>query len=62
MAVSPKFSATEGSGKVLNYMALGQPIVAYDTPVHREYLGEAGVYAPAGDVEASCRGDTVTAS
>jgi glycosyltransferase involved in cell wall biosynthesis len=52
IAVSPKFSATEGSGKVLNYMALGQPIVAYDTPVHREYLGEAGVYAPAEDVEA----------
>lgn len=51
VAVSPKFSATEGSGKVLNYMALGQPVVAYDTPVHREYLGEAGVYVPAGDVD-----------
>lgn len=50
IAVSPKFSATEGSGKVLNYMALGQPVVAYDTPVHREYLGDAGVYVPAGDV------------
>lgn len=50
VAVSPKFSATEGSGKVLNYMALGQPVVAYDTPVHREYLGDAGVYVPAGDV------------
>lgn len=52
IAVSPKLSATEGSGKVLNYMALGQPVVAYDTPVHREYLGEAGVYVPQGDVEA----------
>lgn len=52
VAVSPKFSATEGSGKVLNYMALGKPVVAYDTPVHREYLGQAGVYAPAEDVPA----------
>jgi glycosyltransferase involved in cell wall biosynthesis len=51
VAVSPKFSATEGSGKVLNYMALEQPVVAYDTPVHREYLGDAGVYVPAGDVD-----------
>jgi glycosyltransferase involved in cell wall biosynthesis len=52
VAVSPKFSATEGSGKVLNYMAMGQPVVAYDTPVHREYLGDAGVYVPPGDVDA----------
>ncbi|MDT8305871.1 MAG: glycosyltransferase family 4 protein [Anaerolineae bacterium] len=52
VAVSPKLSATEGSGKVLNYMALAKPVVAYDTPVHREYLGEAGVYAPAEDVAA----------
>jgi glycosyltransferase involved in cell wall biosynthesis len=52
VAVSPKFSATEGSGKVLNYMALGQPVVAYDTPVHREYLADAGVYVPPGDVSA----------
>lgn len=50
IAVSPKMSATEGSGKVLNYMAMGQPVVAYDGEVHREYLGEWGVYAPAGDV------------
>ena len=52
VAVSPKMSATEGSGKVLNYMALGQPVVAYDSPVHREYLGEWGVYVPRGDVSA----------
>lgn len=50
VAVSPKVSASEGSGKVLNYMAMAQPIVAYDTPVHREYLGEWGVYVPPGDV------------
>jgi len=52
VAVSAKMSATEGSGKVLNYMAMAQPIVAYDTAVHREYLAEHGVYAPAGDFRA----------
>ena len=50
VAISPKMSMTEGSGKVLNYMALAQPVVAYDTPVHREYLGEWGVYVPVGDI------------
>lgn len=52
ISVSAKMSATEGSGKVLNYMAMGQPIVAYDSQVHREYLGDWGIYAPSGDVEA----------
>lgn len=52
IAVAPKVSATEGSGKVLNYMAMAQPIVAYDTAVHREYLADLGVYAAAGDVAA----------
>jgi glycosyltransferase involved in cell wall biosynthesis len=49
VAVAPKISATEGSGKLLNYMAMGLPVVAFDTPVSREYLGEQGVYAPPGD-------------
>lgn len=52
VAVSPKLSATEGAGKLLNYMALGLPTVAFDTPVSREYLGEDGVYAAAGDSHA----------
>jgi glycosyltransferase involved in cell wall biosynthesis len=51
IAVAPKMSLTEGSGKVLNYMAMGLPTVAFDTPVQREYLGDLGVYAPPGDVE-----------
>lgn len=50
VAVSAKVSSTEGSGKLLNYMALGLPIVAYDTPVHREYLAETGVYVAPHDV------------
>jgi glycosyltransferase involved in cell wall biosynthesis len=49
VAVSPKLSATEGAGKLLNYMAMGLPTVAFDTPVSREYLGDAGVYARVGD-------------
>ena len=49
VAVSTKISATEGSGKLLNYMALALPTVAIDTPVSREYLGHWGVYAERGN-------------
>jgi len=52
VAVATKLSATEGSGKLLTYMAAALPVVAFDTPVHREYLGKLGVYAPPGDVQA----------
>jgi glycosyltransferase involved in cell wall biosynthesis len=50
IAVAPKLSATEGAGKILNYMAMELPTVAFDTPVSREYLGTLGAYAsPNGD-------------
>lgn len=49
IAVAPKLSATEGSGKILNYMAMGLPTVAFETPVSREYLGDEGIYATPGD-------------
>jgi glycosyltransferase involved in cell wall biosynthesis len=49
IAIAPKLSLTEGSGKILNYMALGLPTVAFDTPAQREILGALGVYAPLGD-------------
>jgi len=49
VAVAPKLSATEGSGKLLNYMALALPTVTFDTPVNREYLDQSGVYARAGN-------------
>lgn len=49
VAVAPKLSATEGSGKLLNYMATALPTVAFDTAVSREYLGDWGVYAPRRD-------------
>jgi len=45
VAVVPKISATEGSGKILNYMSMALPTVAFDTPVSREYLDDQGLYA-----------------
>lgn len=52
VAVTPKLAATESNGKILNYMALGLPTVAFDTPVSREFLGALGHYAPLGDAGA----------
>ncbi len=49
VAVEPKMSATEAAGKVLNYMAMALPVVAFDIPVMHEYLGDLGVFAPLGD-------------
>ncbi|HEY6043041.1 MAG TPA: glycosyltransferase family 4 protein [Anaerolineae bacterium] len=49
VAVAPKMSLTEGNGKILNYMAMGLPVVAFEHPVAREYLGNLGVYVPLGD-------------
>jgi glycosyltransferase involved in cell wall biosynthesis len=45
VAVAPKISATEGCGKILEYMAMGLPTVAFDTPQSREYMGTLGCYA-----------------
>jgi glycosyltransferase involved in cell wall biosynthesis len=42
-------SDTEGSGKILNYMAMALPTVVFDVPVSREFLGGLGVYAQPGD-------------
>jgi glycosyltransferase involved in cell wall biosynthesis len=52
LAVSAKQSLTEANGKLLNYMACALPVIATDTPVNREILGDLGVYAPVGDVGA----------
>jgi glycosyltransferase involved in cell wall biosynthesis len=61
VAVAPKLSATEGAGKLLNYMAMGLPIVTFTTPVNREYLGDLGLYAASTDDEglAALLSDTV---
>ncbi len=48
IAVAPKMSMTEGSGKISNYMAMGLPVVTFDSPVSREMLGDIGVYATMG--------------
>jgi glycosyltransferase involved in cell wall biosynthesis len=46
IALEPKRAVTgEASGKLLNYMAAGLPVVCFDTPNNREMLGEAGCYA-----------------
>ena len=52
VAVAPKLSDTEGAGKIGNYMAMGLPTVAFDTPISREFLGELGLYAERGNPRA----------
>ena len=49
VAVAPKMSETEGAGKITNYLAMGLPVIAFDTPVSREILGDVGRYARFGD-------------
>ncbi|MFL5732238.1 MAG: glycosyltransferase family 4 protein [Chloroflexia bacterium] len=49
VAVAPKLSATEGAGKIGNYMAMALPVVAFDMPISHEYLGHLGVYAERGN-------------
>ncbi len=51
MAVAPKLSRTEGLGKLLHYMAMGLPTVAFDVPVARSYLADLGHYAQVGRPE-----------
>ncbi len=55
VAAAPKVSDSEGHGKLLNYMAMQLPTVAFDAPVSREYLGEQGRYAAFGDAESLAR-------
>ncbi len=45
IATAPKLSATEGSGKILNYMAMALPTITFNVPVSREFLGDGGIYA-----------------
>jgi glycosyltransferase involved in cell wall biosynthesis len=52
VAVGPKLAETESNGKLYNYMACALPTVAFDTPPSREILGDLGIYAPPGDVNA----------
>ncbi|OGV60032.1 MAG: hypothetical protein A2X45_12695 [Lentisphaerae bacterium GWF2_50_93] len=49
VAVAPKIAATEGDGKIYNYMAMGMATVAFDRSVSREILGDAAFFCRAGD-------------
>jgi glycosyltransferase involved in cell wall biosynthesis len=49
IAVKPKLSLTEGAGSIFNYIAMGLPVVAFDTPQAREIMGPDGHYARRGD-------------
>ena len=52
IALEPKAGAAgEASGKLLNYMAAGLPVVCFDTANNREMVGENGCYASLGSVD-----------
>ncbi len=52
IAVDPKDAESgEASGKLLNYMAAGLPVVAWETPNSRKILGQAGCYASLGSID-----------
>ncbi len=45
IALDPKDSSVQqASGKILQYMAAGLPVVCFDRVNNREYLGDGGVY------------------
>lgn len=56
VAVAPKISTTESNGKLFNYMAMGLPVVATDTPTNREILGGLGHLVTPGDADALAAG------
>lgn len=57
IAIEPKAGDSgEASGKLLNYMAAGLPVVCFDTPNNREILGEHGCYASAGSADGLVEG------
>ncbi|MCB0748375.1 MAG: glycosyltransferase [Ignavibacteriae bacterium] len=50
IAVDPKVDiAGEGSGKIINYMGAGLPIVCFDSQNNHNFLAENGVFARSGD-------------
>ncbi|MBU0732198.1 glycosyltransferase family 4 protein [Patescibacteria group bacterium] len=52
VGVDPKPTGTEeASGKIINYMAAGLPVVCFDTPNNKNLLGENGFYAKENDVD-----------
>lgn len=52
IAVEPKVDrAGEASGKVINYMGAGLPVVCFEGKNNRRFLGEGGIYAADNKVE-----------
>jgi glycosyltransferase involved in cell wall biosynthesis len=52
VAVEPKVDkAGEASGKVINYMGAGLPVVCFEGKNNCRFLGEGGIYAPGDRVE-----------
>jgi glycosyltransferase involved in cell wall biosynthesis len=45
IAVAPKVSRTEGNGKLYNYAGMALPVVAIDSEVNREVLGDDAYYS-----------------
>lgn len=57
VAIDPKGSNTnQASGKMLNYMAAGLPIVCFDKENNRKYLGDGGYYGPTETAKEIARG------
>jgi glycosyltransferase involved in cell wall biosynthesis len=53
VAIEPKEADSgEASGKLLNYMGAGLPVVCFDTEKNKELLGEAGTFVRQGSVQA----------
>ena len=44
VAIDPKKSSTESSGKLMNYMAGGLPIICFDSQFNRKRLSDDGYY------------------
>lgn len=58
LAVDPKDSSTnQASGKILQYMAAGLPVVCFDRENNRNYLAEGAFYCP--EVSEKSLGDTM---
>ncbi|MBI4240690.1 MAG: glycosyltransferase family 4 protein [Candidatus Rokubacteria bacterium] len=57
VAVAPKPPTQGGANsKVLNYMAMGLPVVAFDDPLNRKMLGDLGVFAVPGSAASLAEG------
>ncbi len=52
IAVEPKIDkAGEASGKVINYMGAGLPVVCFDSKNNRRFLEDGGIYAESSEVK-----------